>query len=57
MVMASRCADEPKNRTLFSRSVSTGHKVIVNCPLRAPAAAKGLTYFFLAQAGIEYPLP
>jgi hypothetical protein len=54
--MASRSADEPKNRTLFSSSVSTGHKVIANWPLRAPAAAKGLAYFFLSQAGIEHPL-
>jgi hypothetical protein len=45
------------NRTLFSRSVSTGHKVIVICLARTPATAKGLTYFFLALRRIEHPFP
>lgn len=50
------CRLTEKNRALFSGSVSTGHKVIVIWPLRAPAAVKGLAYFFLAQARVEHPL-
>ena len=39
----------------LSRSVSMGRKVIVICPLRAPATVKGLACFFLSQARIQYP--